>query len=79
MERDIFADMQARIGCRFLSDLPCYKRAVWFELKRLPLVDYGEKQLEDFSRYVFGVRFSILKAVMEQIGKGSEQVCRKCV
>lgn len=79
MKRDIFADMQARIGCRYISDLPYQKRAVWFELKRLPLADYEEAQLEDFSRYVFGVRYSILKAVMEQIGKEGEDFCRKCV
>lgn len=45
--KDIFADMQARIGCRYISDLPYQKRAVWFELKRLPLADYEEKQLEN--------------------------------
>ena len=44
--------MQARIGCPYLSDLPYYKRAVWFEMKRLCLSDYPKKQLEDFSRYV---------------------------
>ena len=44
-------DMQAKIGYPYLSDLPCYKRAVWFEMKRLCLSDYPKKQLEDFSRY----------------------------
>ena len=42
--------MQAKIGCSYLSDLPYYKRAVWFEMKRLCLSDYPKKQLEDFSR-----------------------------
>ena len=48
---DIFTDMQEKIGCTYLSDLPYYKRAVWFEMKRLYLSDYPKKQLEDFSRF----------------------------
>lgn len=62
---DIFKEMQAKIGCRNISDLPYYKRAVWYELRRMPLVGYGQEQLEDFARYVFGVRYSVLKEVME--------------
>ena len=61
---DLFKEMQAKIGCQYISNLPYYKRAVWYELRRLPLTDYQEKQLEDFARYVFGVRYSILKDVM---------------
>ena len=61
---DIFRDMQAKIGCRYISDLPYYKRAVWYELRRMPLAEYEPEQLEDFARYVFGVRYSILKDVM---------------
>ena len=48
MDKDIFTDIQARIGCSYISDLPYYKRAVWFEMKRLPLADYPKQQLEDF-------------------------------
>ena len=32
-----------------------------------PLRGYGEKQLEDFARYVFGVRYSVLKEVMDML------------
>lgn len=74
-QRDIFEDMQAKIGCLYLSDLPYHKRVVWHELKRLPLADYDMKQLEDFSRYVFGASWGILQAVMEQ-QKGREELCR---
>lgn len=74
-QRDIFEDMQAKIGCLYLSDLPYHKRMVWHELKRLPLADYDTKQLEDFSRYVFGASWGILQAVMEQ-QKGREESCR---
>ena len=62
---DLFKEMQAKIGCQYLSDLPYYKRAVWYELRRMPLGEYGQEQLEDFARYVFGVRYSVLKEVME--------------
>ena len=44
--KDIFTDMQAKIGCPYLSDLPYYKRAVWFEMKRLCLSEYPKKQLQ---------------------------------
>ena len=74
--KDIFTDMQAKIGCMFISDLPYLKRVVWHELKRLPLADYDTKQLEDFSRYVFGMSWQTLQAVMEQ-QKGREELCRK--
>ena len=64
---DLFEDMQAKIGCQYLSDLPYYKRAVWYELRRMPLGEYGQEQLEDFARYVFGVRYSVLKEVMDRL------------
>ena len=47
---DIFKDMQAKVGCDYISDLPSYKRKVWHEMKRLNLADYEERQLEDFSK-----------------------------
>lgn len=62
--KDIFTDMQAKIGCPYLSDLPYYKRAVWFEIKRLCLSDYPKKQLEDFSRYVFGVPYTVIQEAL---------------
>lgn len=68
---DIFNDMQQRIGCQYISDLPYRKREVWHELRRMPLGDYPAEQLEDFARYVFGVRYSILKEVMEGLEAGA--------
>lgn len=67
--KDIFEDMREKIGCPFISDLPGYKRAVWFEMRRMALGDYLQEQLEDFSRYVFGVKFSVLKDVMALLEK----------
>nr|WP_303007491.1 hypothetical protein [uncultured Anaerostipes sp.] len=69
--KDIFSDMQAKVGCPFISDLPEYKRAVWFEMRRMTLEDYPQEQLEDFSRYVFGIKFSVLKDVMALLEKES--------
>ena len=51
---DVFKDMQVKVGCDYLSDLPSYKRKVWQEMKRLNPANYEERQLEDFSKYVFG-------------------------
>ena len=60
---DIFKDMQANVGCDYISNLPSYKRKVWHEMKRLPLTNYDIKQLEDFSKYVFGMSYQSLKDV----------------
>ena len=46
---DIFKDMQAKVGCEYISDLPSYKRVIWKELKKQNLSQYDKKQLEDFS------------------------------
>ena len=73
---DIFKDMQAKVGCEYISDLPSYKRKVWHEMKRLNPADYEERQLEDFSKYVFGMPYQTLKDVMKQ-QKGREEQCRK--
>ena len=69
---DIFKDMQTKVGCEYLSDLPSYKRKVWQEMKRLNPADYEERQLEDFSKYVFGMSYQTLQDVMKQ-QKGREE------
>ena len=58
---DIFKDMQKKVGCEYISDLPSYKRKVWHEMKRLNPADYEERQLEDFSKYVFGMSYQTIK------------------
>ena len=69
--KDIFSDMQARIGCTYISDLPHHKRMVWQEMKQLNLADYPQKQLEDFTRYVFGVPYT---SIAETLQKGRENL-----
>ena len=73
---DVFKDMQVKVGCDYLSDLPSYKRKVWHEMKRLNHADYEERQLDDFSKYVFGMSYQTIKDVMKQ-QKGREEQCRK--
>ena len=73
---DIFKDMQVKVGCEYISDLPSYKRKVWHEMKRLNPANYEERQLEDFSKYVFGMSYQTIKDVMKQ-QKGREEQCRK--
>ena len=69
-------DVKEKIGCEYISDLPSYKRKVWHEMKRLNHADYEERQLDDFSKYVFGMSYQTLKDVMKQ-QKGREEQCRK--
>ena len=69
---DIFKAMQAKVGCEYISDLPSYKCKVWHEMKRLNLADYEERQVEDFSKYVFGMSYQTIKDVMKQ-QKGREE------
>lgn len=66
MQKDIFSEIQAKIGCTYISDLPYHKRTVWHELKRLNLTDYDTNQLEDFSRYVFGVPYAVIAEALQR-------------
>lgn len=68
-ERDIFSDMQAKIGCQYISDLPGKKRAVWHEIQRFSLSVYSKSQLEDFSHYVFNMSYA---DVQEALAKNIE-------
>ena len=35
-------------------------------MKRLNIADYDTKQLEDFSRYVFGVPYAVIAEVLKR-------------
>lgn len=80
--KELLASLKDHFGCgesnyRTPDDLLAARSyGSWHELKRLPLADYDTKQLEDFSRYVFGMSWQTLQAVMEQ-QKGREELCRK--
>ena len=47
---DIFKNMQTKVGCAYISDLPSYKRRVWHEMKRLNPADYEERPKFGFVR-----------------------------
>ena len=64
--KDIFTDMQAQIGCQYISDLPYHKSAVWLELKNFCLSEYPKKQLEDFSHYVFDVPYTAIQEALQR-------------
>lgn len=64
--KDIFLDMQASLGCTYISDLLHHKRMVWHEMKQLNLADYPQKQLEDFAGYVFGVPYTIIAEALQR-------------
>lgn len=50
---DIFEDMKDKIGCEYISDLPCYKKEIENELKQQDLSKYDKKQIDDFFEYIF--------------------------
>ena len=49
---DVFKDMQVKVGCDYLSDLPSYKRKVWQEMKRLNPANYEERQFHFWGRWL---------------------------
>ena len=49
---DIVKDMQEKVGCEYISDLPSYKRKVWQEMKRLNPADYEERQLDKLKQLI---------------------------
>ena len=60
---DIFKDMQAKVGCEYISDLPSYKRKVWQEMKRLNPADYEERQLSQN----YGKKIRRLRTILQII------------
>ena len=75
---DIFKDMQANVGCEYISDLPSYKRKVWHEMKRLKsMIDVARQKLmndptfkhlsEDCQEYYFD--FEAYASHLQERGK----------
>ena len=63
---DIFLDMQSKMGVAYISDLPYHKHHIFMRMKRMDLSIYPQKQLEDFSSYVFKTSFEQLKQSLEK-------------
>lgn len=71
---DIFEDMQALVGCTYISDLPLLPRSVIAHLPHLSLQKYSHLQLEDFAQYIFGTAdISILTELQGSSGHWSNQ------
>lgn len=67
VQKDIFMEMQAKIGCARRSDLSYHKREVWQEIKNLSLAAYPLNQLEEFSHSVFDVDYSVLVGILTEL------------
>lgn len=63
---DIFSDMHSRINVTYISDLPYHKHHVLLEMKKMDLSIYPDRQLEDFSYYVFKIQFKKLKKLLKK-------------
>ena len=76
-ERGVLLELKVLGGRQFESYLLAQQRS-WYDflMDALNPADYEEKQLEDFSKYVFGMSYQSLKDVMKQ-QKGREEQCRK--
>lgn len=66
---DIFERIRSMVGCIYISDLPYHPDRVWSCLLTMgegELSRYPEKQMEDFSGYVFGVSYDILRDALKR-------------
>lgn len=66
---DIFERIRSMAGCIYISDLPYHPDRVWSCLLTMgegELSRYPEKQMEDFSGYVFGVSYDILRDTLKR-------------
>lgn len=66
MGKDIFEVMRDHIGCTYISDLPYHRKSVWYKLKMIDIEDYPSEQVEDFSIYVFGIEYGVLKEMLSK-------------
>ena len=61
--KDLFMDMQAKIGCPYLSDLLYYKRAVfsWLSMQALCCLEYLLVKMSIYNlQYQLLIKYTIL-------------------
>lgn len=64
-KHDIFDDVYAMVGCDYISDLRYNQFTIIHILEHIDLSLYSYDNLEDFSDYVFGLKYAELKAILE--------------
>ena len=52
-KKDIFEEVQERVGCHFMSDLRWNQSKVREVLRELPAENYTAEQIEKLKKYVF--------------------------
>ena len=66
---DIFERLHSMVGCIYISDLPYHPDRVWSCLLTMgegELSRYPEKQMEDFSNYVFGLSYRTVRNALNR-------------
>lgn len=77
VQKDIFTEVQAKIGCDRRTELPYHKREIWQEIKKLPLAAYPPNQLEEFSHFVFDVDYAVLAGILSELKGCDLSLCMK--
>lgn len=77
VQKDIFTEIQAKIGCDRRTELPYHKREIWQEIKKLSLAAYPLNQLEEFSHFVFDVDYPVLVGILTELKGRDLSLCMK--
>ena len=77
VQKDIFTEIQAKIGCNRRTKLPYHKREIWQEIKKLPLAAYPLNQLEEFFHSVFDVDYAVLVGILTELKGRDLSLCMK--
>ena len=77
VQKDIFTEMQAKIGCDRRTELPYHKREILQEIKKQPLAAYPLHQLEEFSHFVFDVDYPVLVGILSELKGRDLSLCMK--
>lgn len=66
---DIFERVHHKVGCPYISDLPCHPDRVWACLLAMDAEEwsgYPDRQMEDFSNYVFGLSYRTVRNALNR-------------
>lgn len=77
VQKDIFTEIQAKIGCNRRTELPYHKREIWQEIKKLLFAAYLLNQLEEFFHSVFDVDYAVLVGILTELKGRDLSLCMK--